>query len=153
MAETLLFSFADSLIRKITSGAVEEASLAFGVHSELQEMKATMTLIRGVLLDAQQKNLLSSALIEWLRRVKRVFSDAENMVDDFECEALRNHVVNTYGGCSRKVRRFFSTSNPLAYRLRMALAFNISTLGWPNLQLKEACLAFKSFTTIRVWCT
>jgi len=35
-------------------------------------------------------------------------------------EAMRKHVVNTYGGYSRKVRRFFSTSNPLVYRLRMA---------------------------------
>jgi len=120
MAESLIFSFAESLIGKLASGAVEEASLAFGVHSELQQMKATMALIKGVLLDAEQRNPLSSALSEWLRQVKRVFSDAEDIVDDFECEALRNHVVKTYGGCSRKVRRFFSTSNPLVYRLRMA---------------------------------
>nr|XP_007145624.1 hypothetical protein PHAVU_007G254500g [Phaseolus vulgaris]ESW17618.1 hypothetical protein PHAVU_007G254500g [Phaseolus vulgaris] len=120
MAESLLFSFAESLIGKVTSRAVKEASLALGVHSELQQMKTTMTLIRGVLLDAQQKNPLSSALSEWLRQVKRVFSDAEDIVDDFECEALRKHVVKTYGDCSRKVRHFFSTSNPLVYRLRMA---------------------------------
>ncbi|ESW17621.1 hypothetical protein PHAVU_007G254900 [Phaseolus vulgaris] len=120
MAESLIFSFAESLIGKIASRAVEEASLAVGVHSELQQMKATMALIRGVLLDAQQKNPLSSALTEWLRQVKHVFSDAEDIVDDFQCEALRKHVVNTYGSCSRKVRRFFSTSSPLVYRLRMA---------------------------------
>jgi len=120
MAESLLFSFAESLLGKLASAAVQEASLAFGVHRDLQEMKATMALIRGVLLDAEKKNQQSSALSEWLRQVKRVFSDAENIVDDFECEALRKHVVNTYGSCSRKVRRFFSASNPLVYRLRMA---------------------------------
>jgi len=120
MAESLLFSLAESLVGKLASGVVQEASLAFGVHSELQEMKTTMALIRGVLLDAEQKNFLSSALSEWLRQIKRVFSDAEDIVDDFQCEALRKHVVKTYGGISRKVSHFFSTSNPLVYRLRMA---------------------------------
>jgi len=120
MAESLLFSFAESFLGKLASDAVQEASLAFGVHRDLQEMKSTMALIRSVLLDAEQKNLKSSALSEWLRQVKRVFSDAEDIVDDFECEALRKHVVNTYGSYSRKVGRFFSTSNPLLYRLRMA---------------------------------
>ncbi|XP_014511410.1 putative disease resistance protein RGA1 [Vigna radiata var. radiata] len=120
MAETLLFSFAESLIGKLATAAVQEASLALGVHSELQQMKATMALIKGVLLDAEKKNLRSSALSEWLTQIKRVFSDAEDIVDDFECEALRKHVVNTYGSCSRKVRRFFSKSNPAVYRLRMA---------------------------------
>jgi len=99
---------------------VQEASLALGVHSQLQQMKATMALIGAVLLDAQQKNSQSSALSEWLTQVKHVFSDAEDIVDDFECEALRKHVVNTYGGFSGKVRRYLSTSNPLVYRLRMA---------------------------------
>ncbi|XP_014511381.1 putative disease resistance protein RGA1 [Vigna radiata var. radiata] len=119
MAESLLFSFAESLIGKLATAAVQEASLAFGVHSQLQQMKATMDLIKGVLLDAELKNLQSSALSRWLRQVKRVFSDAEDIVDDFECEALRKYVVNTYGSCSRKVRRFFSSSNPVVYRLRM----------------------------------
>jgi len=84
MAETLLFSFADSLIGKLLSHAVQEASLGFGVHSELQEMKAHMEQIRGVLLDAGQKNPLSNAVSEWLRQIKCVLSDAEDIVDDFE---------------------------------------------------------------------
>ncbi|XP_017412856.1 disease resistance protein RGA2-like [Vigna angularis] len=120
MAESLLFSFAESLIGKLATAAVQEASLALGVHSELKQMKATMALIKGVLLDAEKKNPQSSALNEWLTQIKRVFSDAEDIVDDFECEALRKHVVNTYGSCSRKVRRFFSSSNPVVYGLRMA---------------------------------
>jgi len=120
MAESLLFSFAESLLRKLATVAVQEASLALGVRSELKEMTETMEIIRGVLLDAQQKTPQSTALSEWLKRVKRVFSDAEDIVDDFECEALRKHVVDTSGSHSMKVRHFFSSSNPVVYRLRMA---------------------------------
>ncbi|KAK7278896.1 hypothetical protein RJT34_23935 [Clitoria ternatea] len=78
---------------------MEEASLAYGVYDDLDQMKHTLSLIKAV-------------------QIKHVLNDAENIVADFECEALR--VVNTYGGFSRKVRHFFSTSNPLVYHLRMA---------------------------------
>ncbi|WVY96966.1 hypothetical protein V8G54_029117 [Vigna mungo] len=120
MAESLLFRIAESVLGKLATAAVHEASLALGVRSELQQMKENMEIIRGVLLDAEKKTTQSSGLSEWLRQVKRLFSDAEDIVDDFECEALRKHVVNTYGSCSRKVRRFLSKSNPVVYRLRMA---------------------------------
>ncbi|XP_014511387.1 putative disease resistance protein RGA3 [Vigna radiata var. radiata] len=105
MAESLLFGFAESLLRKLATAAVQEASLGLGVDRQLQQMKATTALIKAVLLDAEQKNPHSSALSEWLVQVKHMFSEAEDIVDDFECEALRKHVVNTYGGSSRKVRR------------------------------------------------
>ncbi|RDX88468.1 Disease resistance protein RGA2, partial [Mucuna pruriens] len=120
MAELLVFSLAESLIGKLTSRAVEEASLALGVSHDLQQMKETTALIKAFLLDAEQKTQQNNALTEWLKLIKHVLSHAENIVDDFECEALRKHVVSTHGSVSRKVRRFFSTSNPFLYRLRVA---------------------------------
>ncbi|KAF2307892.1 hypothetical protein GH714_033157 [Hevea brasiliensis] len=47
-----------------------------------------------------------------------VLYDAEDVVDEFECEALRRKAVKS-GNTTRKVRRFFSSSNPLAFRFRM----------------------------------
>lgn len=41
------------------------------------------------------------------------------MLDEFECEALKRQVVKTYGSTGRKVRRFFSSSNPLAFQFKM----------------------------------
>ncbi|XP_061364605.1 putative disease resistance protein RGA3 [Gastrolobium bilobum] len=120
MAESLLFSVADSLIGKITSLTVKEASSVLSVKADLNGLKETVTFIKAVLLDAEQKQQQNNELRVWLRQIKRVFFDAEDIIDDFECEALRKHVVNTYGSNSRKVRRFFSTSNPLVYHIRMA---------------------------------
>ncbi|RHN47019.1 putative P-loop containing nucleoside triphosphate hydrolase [Medicago truncatula] len=45
---------------------------------------------------------------------------AEDVIDDFQCEALRKHIVNTSGSIGRKVQRYFSSSNFLVYRLKMA---------------------------------
>ncbi|KAL5136926.1 putative disease resistance protein [Glycine soja] len=91
------------LIGKLASPAVEEASLAWGVYDDLQQMKDTMALIEAVLLDAEQKRSQNNALKEWLRYTKHVFSDAEDIVDDFECEALQKRVVDTHGSISEKV--------------------------------------------------
>ncbi|GAU50923.1 hypothetical protein TSUD_411200 [Trifolium subterraneum] len=120
MAESLLFGLAESFIGKIASRAVEEASLALGVYDELQDIKNTVSLIKAVLLDAEQKQRQNHQLREWLRQIKSVFTDAEDIIDDFECEALRKHVANTSGSIGRKVRRYCSSSNPLVYRLKMA---------------------------------
>ncbi|PNX72501.1 disease resistance protein rga2-like, partial [Trifolium pratense] len=102
MAESLLFGLAESFIGKIASRAVQEASLALGVYDELQDIKNTASLIKAVLLDAEQKQQQNHQLREWLRQIKRVFNDAEDIIDDFECEALRKHVVNTSGSFTRK---------------------------------------------------
>ncbi|AES80263.1 NBS-LRR type disease resistance protein [Medicago truncatula] len=120
MAESFLFSLAESFITKVASRAVEEASLALGVYDDLREIKNTVSLIKAVLLDAELKQKQNHELREWLQQIKRVFYDAEDVINDFECEALRKHVVNTSGSIRRKVRRYLSSSNPLVYRLKMA---------------------------------
>ncbi|CAJ2673551.1 unnamed protein product [Trifolium pratense] len=120
MAESLLFSVAETFIGKLTSRVLDEASLALGVYDDLRRIKDTSSLIKAVLLDAEQKQWQNNELREWLRQIKHVFSDAEDVIDDFECEALRMQVVNTSGSIRRKVRRFFSSSNPFVYRVKMA---------------------------------
>ena len=55
-------------------------------------------------------------LIVWLDHLKDVFHDVVDVLDEFECEDLRRQVVKTQGSTSRKVRRFFSSSNPIAFR-------------------------------------
>ncbi|CAJ2673181.1 unnamed protein product [Trifolium pratense] len=120
MAESLLFGLAESFIAKIASRAVQEASLALGVYDDLRDIKNTVSLIKAVLLDAEQKQRQNHQLREWLRQIKRVFNDAEDIIDDFECEVLRKHVVNTSGSFTRKVCRYCSSSNPIVYRIKMA---------------------------------
>ncbi|KAK2400346.1 putative disease resistance protein RGA3 [Trifolium repens] len=120
MAESLLFSLAETFTGKLASRVLDEAALALGVYDDLRRMKDTSSLIKAVLLDAEQKQWQNNELREWLRQIKCVFYDAEDVIDDFECEALKLQVVNTSGSTRSKVRHFFSSSNPLAYRLKMA---------------------------------
>ncbi|KAJ7976784.1 Disease resistance protein [Quillaja saponaria] len=120
MAETFLFNIAQIVLGKIGTLAYGEASLVWGVHHDLQRLERTLSNVRAVLLDAEEKQVHNHALRVWLGQLKDVFSKAEDVLDEFECEALRKQVVKTCGSTSRKVRRFFSSSNSLAFRIRMA---------------------------------
>ncbi|KAG8657607.1 hypothetical protein MANES_03G083242v8 [Manihot esculenta] len=87
-------------------------SLAWGLESELQKIKENLKVIKPVLLDAEQQLSQNPWVEIWLENLKQVLYDAEDVVDDFEYEALRRKVT-------RKVRRFFSSPNPLAFHFKM----------------------------------
>jgi len=53
MAESFVFDIADSLLGRIASCAFEEASRACGVYEDLQGIKDTLSIVRGLLLDAE----------------------------------------------------------------------------------------------------
>ncbi|QCD97427.1 disease resistance protein RPM1 [Vigna unguiculata] len=97
MAESFLFSIAESLLAKLVSRAFEEASRVVGLYDNLRDLTKTLSLIKAVLLDAQQKQEHNHELREWLTQIKTVFSDAEDLLDEFECQTLRNKVVKAHG--------------------------------------------------------
>uniref|UniRef100_A0A2N9FIK0 Rx N-terminal domain-containing protein n=1 Tax=Fagus sylvatica TaxID=28930 RepID=A0A2N9FIK0_FAGSY len=78
-----------------------------------------MTNVKDVLLDAEQKQTEKEGLRDWLAELKDVFHDFIDVLDEFDCEDLRRQVVKTHGSTGKKVRRFFSSSNPLAFRFKM----------------------------------
>ncbi|QHO46851.1 hypothetical protein HN873_019342 [Arachis hypogaea] len=120
MAESFIFNVAQSLIRKLASPAYEAATQLIGVYDDLQDFKHTFSYVKAVLLDAEQKQEQNHALREWLKQIKRVFSDAEIVLDELECEILRKQVVKAYGSTKHKVGRFFLSSNSLVFRYKMS---------------------------------
>ncbi|KAG8646725.1 hypothetical protein MANES_09G025560v8 [Manihot esculenta] len=118
MADSFLLSIAESVLGKLGSLALEEFFLAWGLESDLEKIKENLKVIKAVLLDAEQQLSLNPRIEIWLENLKQVLYDAEDVVEEFKCEALRRKVVKS-GNTTRKVRRFFSSSNPLAFRFRM----------------------------------
>nr|XP_023923498.1 putative disease resistance protein RGA1 [Quercus suber] len=78
-----------------------------------------MSTVQAVLLDAEEKQATNHLLSVWLERLKDVFHDAMDVLDEFESEDLRRQVVQKYGSTGRKVCCFFSSSNSLAFRNKM----------------------------------
>ena len=74
-----------------------------------------LSIVKAVLLDAEEQQGHNQEQTVWLGKLKNIFYDAEDVLDEFKCEALRRQVVKTYGSSTRKVRCFPSSSNPLVF--------------------------------------
>ncbi|CAK8543204.1 unnamed protein product [Lathyrus sativus] len=120
MAESFVFSIADSLLGKLVSHAYEEVSRAYGVYDDLQQFKETLSIVRGVLLDAEYKKDQKHGLREWLRQIQNICYDAEDVLDGFEFQHKRKQVGQTSNKTGTKVRHLFSSSNPIVLRPMMA---------------------------------
>ncbi|KAL5543165.1 hypothetical protein UlMin_010875 [Ulmus minor] len=112
----VVYGTATKLVELLGSTAYEEISLAWGVNEELKKLRETLSIIHAVLLDAEERQTHSQQIKTWLAKLKDVLVDAEVLLDEFECEDLRNKVVKKHGTIGRKVRRFFSRSNPLVFQ-------------------------------------
>ncbi|XVF37667.1 hypothetical protein REPUB_Repub20aG0029300 [Reevesia pubescens] len=119
MAERMLFSFAGKLLGDLASLAYQELGLTWGVKVEISKLKETISLIKGVLRDAeeQQRNNNHEVTI-WIGHLKDVLYDVDDLLDDFSTEALRRKIMSG-NQMVKEVRVFFSKSNQLAYSLKM----------------------------------
>ncbi|KAF8011479.1 hypothetical protein BT93_J1939 [Corymbia citriodora subsp. variegata] len=120
MAESLLYGIAEGVLGKIASRPLQEAVAIYGVENQISELRETLTPIMAVLLDAEEQRAKSRRLQVWLDRLQDVLYDVEDVLDEFDCEALRKQVISRYGGVKEKVRRFFSHSNPLIFRAKLS---------------------------------
>ncbi|KAI5591239.1 hypothetical protein BDE02_04G065400 [Populus trichocarpa] len=110
---------AKSLLGKLGSSAIKELYLAWGLKAELASLEEKLLAINAVLMDAEKKQSQNEKIRFWHQMLREFMYDEEDALDGFECEDLRRQVVKTTGSTSRKLRRFFSSSNKLALRFKM----------------------------------
>ncbi|EXB56304.1 Disease resistance protein RGA2 [Morus notabilis] len=121
MAE-FVYGVAVIVVEKLSSISYHQICLALGLEGDLKRLKETMATIKDVLLDAEEKQAHDKRITSWLTQLKDVFLDAEDVLDEFDCEEQRRQSVKKHGRTGRKVRRFFSRSNPLVFRASVARA-------------------------------
>jgi hypothetical protein len=119
MAEGVLFDLAGKVLEVAGSFALQEIKLASGVKAELENLNSKVSTIQAVLLDAEKKASHRVAVKNWLERLKDVLHDADDLLDDFSTEALQRKVLMTRNKMTKEVRIFFSSSNQLAYSIKM----------------------------------
>ncbi|XP_042495167.1 putative disease resistance protein RGA3 [Macadamia integrifolia] len=117
--ESLLVSGTQPILQNLISIATQEIGLAWGVKGELKKLKTTLTTIEALLEDAENQQVEKKTVKNWLRRLKIVAYDAEDVIEEFKYEAFRRK-MEIQTRMKGKVRNFFSRSNPFAFRLKMA---------------------------------
>ncbi|KAG6742181.1 hypothetical protein POTOM_055471 [Populus tomentosa] len=108
-----------STSRKLGSFAGQEFRLAWGLEDDLARLEESVKAINAVLSDAEKQQSNNDRIRLWLHMLREVLYDAEDVLDEIECETLQRQVVKTKGSTSRKVQHFFTSSNMIPFRLRM----------------------------------
>ncbi|KAF8019415.1 hypothetical protein BT93_G0176 [Corymbia citriodora subsp. variegata] len=126
MAEAVLFSLATDILTSLAtemvkpggSFASQKIQLLCCAKDELQSVKETVETIQAVLLDAERQQWHNNQVNLWLKRLKDVLYDIQDLLDDVVTEDLRRKV--TPGNkMFKEVRLFFSKSNQLAHCFRV----------------------------------
>ncbi|KAM4113538.1 hypothetical protein ACJW30_04G002800 [Castanea mollissima] len=119
MAEIILSVFAGEILGKLISVATEQINLAWGFKEDLTRLLDSLEMIQDVLADAERRQESDWSVRRWLQRLKDVAYDADDVLDEFAYEILRQK-VEIRNQMKKKVRLFFSFSNPIAFRIKMA---------------------------------
>ncbi|GLT69034.1 hypothetical protein SLA2020_412170 [Shorea laevis] len=122
MAE-LVLNFVTPIIENAVSKAISFASAqistAWGLERELRELAQTLTMIQGLLQDAEGRQESNPAIRNWLQHLRDVAYDAVDVLDEYGYEVLK-HKVQTQCRKRKQVRTIFCLSNRTAFRLNMA---------------------------------
>ncbi|XP_058209373.1 putative disease resistance protein RGA4 [Rhododendron vialii] len=134
MAASVLLPAAQTILEACLKPLVtQQINLAWGFKEDLRKLQRRLENMQALLRDAEKGHIESRVLKKWLKSLKSVACDAENVLGELAYEALRRKLE--VGNRMRyKVRNFFSPSNPLAFRIKMANRVNNI-----NLLLDEIC--------------
>ncbi|XP_031407711.1 putative disease resistance protein RGA4 [Punica granatum] len=121
MAEVVLGGVVESVTGHLVSLISQEIRLACGVRAELEKLQTTVSVIGGMLREADKRRVEAEDVKEWLKKLKELFYDADDLLDDFSTEVLRRRRVMVGGKrILNEVSIFFSFSNQLFYAIKMA---------------------------------
>ncbi|XP_058209374.1 disease resistance protein RGA2-like [Rhododendron vialii] len=135
-ATALLIPAAQAILNGLMPLLTEQIKLAWGFKGDLQKLQRRLRNIQALLRDADKVQIESEVLKEWLKCLKSVTCDVENVLGELAYEALRKKLE--VGNRKRnKVRNFFSLSNPPIFRLKMVNRVNNINLLLDNI-CKEA---------------
>ncbi|XP_070670357.1 putative disease resistance protein RGA3 [Malus domestica] len=118
--ETLYTFPVEGILNSVTSLAAQEISLFRGFKKELAKLRQSVLAIQGFLGDVSyQPRNRGKAVEDWVKKLKDVAHDADDVLEDINYEVLRRK-VEIQNHMKKKVLNFFSLSNPILFRQKMA---------------------------------
>ena len=118
MAEGVLFEHAGRVLGVLTALTLQEIQLSLGVKAELENLMNTVSTIQAMILDAEKRSSHNHEIKDWLRKLKDVIHDADDLLDDFSTEVLRLKVM-VGDVMTKEVCVFYSSSNQLVFSPKM----------------------------------
>ncbi|XP_048423177.1 putative disease resistance protein RGA3 [Pyrus x bretschneideri] len=118
--ESLITYPVEGILKSVGSRAAQEIGLFRGFKKEATELAVSLEEIEEFLGDvAHQPHDRGVAVRNWVKKLKDVAHDADDVLADINCEVLRRK-AEIQNHMKKKVLNFFSLSNPILFRQKMA---------------------------------
>ncbi|CAL1409176.1 unnamed protein product [Linum trigynum] len=119
MAEIILSPIVELILGKLGSFVSDQVRLLRNLKPEILKLERTVTIIQGVLLDAEKKQSHNNQLKLWLESISDIMYDAEDLLDDLSTEAALQKQAVTHRRAGRVAtrRRVWSPVSSLPKRL------------------------------------
>ena len=114
MADTLLLPVVRGVIGKAADALVQKVTAMWGVDDHRRDLKLKLLYVQSLLADAEAKAEAETeagrAVKGWMRELKAAAYQADDVLDDFQYEALRRE-AQSLRSTTGKVLDFFSSRN------------------------------------------
>ncbi|XP_010245910.1 PREDICTED: putative disease resistance protein RGA3 [Nelumbo nucifera] len=124
LADAVLSAFFQVVFQYLASPILEEIGLQWGVTKEMKKLSRKLLRIREVLNDAEQRQISEESVRIWMRDLRDVVYDTEDILDQFTTGILQ--VKFEKGNQTNQVCNFSTSysSNPAFFRSDMAHKIN-----------------------------
>ncbi|KAJ4964941.1 hypothetical protein NE237_016790 [Protea cynaroides] len=119
VVENIAIAGATEILKKLSSYPEQEIILICGVKKEFKKLKKTSLMLLGVLRDAEMRQEKNELISCWLKRLKDVAYEVDDVLDEFSFEDIRRK-MEIQNSKMKKVSDFFSSNNQIAFRSKMA---------------------------------
>ena len=143
MVDALVTVAAEAILKKALSITANEVSIALRYKEKLTELHDTLDVIRAKLTDAEGKKGTKAVMV-WLKQLKRVVDEADDVLDEVQYEMLRREVKKRYQG--DKARKILCVPNLKKFSFGRDIGHKIENINKElsqiykraeNLQLKD----------------
>ncbi|KAK9159802.1 hypothetical protein Syun_006143 [Stephania yunnanensis] len=94
MAEDLIVGGAGEILKRLISLGFNEIGLMLGVNSEVRKLRSVLINIQQVIQDAEEKQVKERRLRGWLKELKEVAYDAEDVLDEIAYRELKYTIIS-----------------------------------------------------------
>ncbi|CAN6206830.1 unnamed protein product [Urochloa humidicola] len=90
IGEAVLSAFMQALFDKVIAAAISELKFTQDVAEELQILSSSLSIIQAHVQDAEERQLKDTGARSWLAKLKEVAYEMDDLLDEYEAEALRS---------------------------------------------------------------
>ncbi|XP_014660919.1 putative disease resistance protein RGA3 isoform X1 [Setaria italica] len=114
MAESLLLPVVRGVVGKAADALVQSITRMWGVDKDRLKLERHLVYVQSLLADAEAKSETNPAVRMWMKELKAAAYQADNVLDDFQYEALRREALSDQPR-RRQVLSNFTSENRLVF--------------------------------------